>query len=110
MLVAGAGLMIRSYARLAGIDPGFAAERLVSARVALPETDYPQRSERVTAFYDALALSVRALPGVESASLAQALPLGGNDNSTWASCVTCATPAWPSRPVPRPSSRSRSSR
>lgn len=82
VLLAGAGLLVRSYARLAGVDPGFAAARLVSARVALPEADYPQGSARVTGFYDALLGRVRALPGVTAAGVVQAVPLGGNDNST----------------------------
>ncbi|MET0554220.1 MAG: ABC transporter permease [Vicinamibacteria bacterium] len=82
VLLVAAGVTVRSYARLSGVDPGFAPDRLFSARVALPESDYPQGSARVTAFYDALVLRVRALPGVGAACVVQALPLGGNDNNT----------------------------
>jgi putative ABC transport system permease protein len=82
VLLVGAGLLVDGYARLLRVDPGFATERLFAARVALPESDYPQRSARVVAFYGALVERVRALPGVTAVSVVQAVPLGGNDNST----------------------------
>lgn len=82
VLLVGAGLLVRGYRRLVAVDPGFDAARLSAARVALPEARYAQGSPAVPAFYDALLERVRALPQVASASVAQAVPLGGDDNGT----------------------------
>lgn len=69
-LLAGAGLLARSFARLTHVDPGFTPGGAVVLRLTLPVKKYPQPEQQV-AFADALLDRVRALPGVQSAGVAQ---------------------------------------
>ncbi|HEV8347816.1 MAG TPA: ABC transporter permease [Vicinamibacterales bacterium] len=76
VLLIGAGLMIRSFARLMSIDPGFNAERVVTLRLTLPDARYPDRA-RWTTFHQELLRRVGALPAVDAAGLNSAVPLEG---------------------------------
>ena len=76
MLLAGAGLLLRSYARLWQTNPGFVPDHLLTARLSLPPLQY-RDAARITAFYSALLAEVRALPGVVSAGAVDGLPFGG---------------------------------
>ena len=76
MLLAGAGLLLRSYARLWQTNPGFVPGHLLTARISLPPLQYGDPA-RVTAFYSELLASVKALPGVVSAGAVDGLPFGG---------------------------------
>ena len=76
MLLAGAGLLLRSYARLWQTNPGFVPDHLLTARISLPPLQYRDPA-RITAFYAELLAGVRALPGVISASTVDGLPFGG---------------------------------
>ena len=64
VLLAGAGLLLRSLARLHDVNPGFDAERVLAVRVDLPSTSYPPAQQ--TLFFDELVTRVRGLPGVRS--------------------------------------------
>jgi putative ABC transport system permease protein len=82
MLMTGAGLMLRSFARLQQVDRGFNPNQLLTAQLQLPQAKYPD-GVRLAAFYRQLEERVRALPGVESVGMVSGLPLGGYyDNST----------------------------
>jgi putative ABC transport system permease protein len=74
VLLIGAGLTIKSFLGLTGVDPGFQADGLLTMRVELPPTKYPTSEER-SAFYDQALERVRALPGVQGAGLISFLPL-----------------------------------
>ncbi|HLY18164.1 MAG TPA: ABC transporter permease [Bryobacteraceae bacterium] len=76
MLLAGAGLLLRSYALLWRTDPGFAPDHLLTARIALPPLQYRDPA-RITAFYTQLLSEMKALPGVVSAGAIDGLPFGG---------------------------------
>ncbi len=76
-----AGLLIQSFARLGRVQPGFHTERLLTARLQLPEAAYP-KNENIIAFFDQFLLRVRALPGVEAASVIVPLPLTGSNMVT----------------------------
>jgi len=83
VLLIGAGLMIRSFARVGAIDPGFSSERVVSTRVPLPPaeyTDFPQWH----GFYGRLLDRVQSLPGVISVGINSAVPLasGASESGT----------------------------
>jgi putative ABC transport system permease protein len=73
-LLVGAGLLIRSFQRLSGVDPGFNASHVQTFSVGLPEVKYKDRTH-VNAFYDDLMARLRALPGVKSAGSVNFLPL-----------------------------------
>ena len=74
VLLSGAGLLARSFIRLQGVDPGFEARNVVTARLALLDRYSPQRA---AAFFAQLADRIRALPGVEAASAISNAPLAG---------------------------------
>ncbi|HEX8187723.1 MAG TPA: ABC transporter permease [Pyrinomonadaceae bacterium] len=76
VMLAGAGLMIRSFLRIQAVDPGFRPENILTLDLALPRAKYKENSQ-VTAFYDQLTARAAALPGVERAALVDALPLNG---------------------------------
>ena len=79
MLVAGAALMGSTFRHVSLTAPGFRTDRLLTATVTLPETDYASDSAVVT-FWDRLRESLEAEPGVASAEVASILPMSWNDS------------------------------
>jgi putative ABC transport system permease protein len=77
VLLIGAGLMIQSLQRLQHVDKGFRSENVLTARVSLPAVRYDEK-EKIWSFYERLLERVEVLPGVQSASLTNIVPLGGN--------------------------------
>jgi putative ABC transport system permease protein len=87
VLLAGAGLLLRSFQRLESVNPGFDARDVLAMRVELPmlpATDASQGSpgHQERAFFRALLERLRTLPGVESAGLVSELPLSGQMSDT----------------------------
>jgi putative ABC transport system permease protein len=74
VLLAGAGLMLRSLWSLQKIHPGFNPSQVLTLRLSLPEASY-QRSEQVVLFYQQLLERVRAVSGVKQAGAVRSLPL-----------------------------------
>jgi len=72
VLLAGAGLLLRSLHRLQSVDPGFQTERLLTFKL-LPMKSYRDIPQR-TAFFEAVLDRVRALPGVTSVAATSELP------------------------------------
>jgi putative ABC transport system permease protein len=81
VLLVCSGLMVRSFWRLRHVDPGLEPRGVLTARLALPETEYPDEAANAR-FTNALLERVRALPGVVEAGTVTLLPLtGGGSNS-----------------------------
>jgi putative ABC transport system permease protein len=78
LLVAGAGLLVRSFARLISINPGFRADGVLTLEVILPEAKYEDGPRR-EAFTDELLERLRALPGVTAAGMISNLPVAGGE-------------------------------
>ncbi|HYC32945.1 MAG TPA: ABC transporter permease [Gemmatimonadales bacterium] len=76
-LLTGAGLLIKSFARLSGVDPGFRPEKLLTFNLALPPARYPEDSQQVALFDQALP-ALEAVPGVQSVGATSVMPFGGN--------------------------------
>jgi predicted permease len=76
ILLVGAGLMIRSFARLQSVSPGFEPGGVLTMRVVLPTRKYQEPHTRTTFFRTAVE-RVGALPGVESAGAVSYLPMTG---------------------------------
>jgi putative ABC transport system permease protein len=76
VLVLGAGLMMRSLAKLQQIDIGFDPSNVLTLRLSTPQASY-DTPEKVVLFYQQLVDRVRRLPGVRSAGAARLLPLAG---------------------------------
>lgn len=76
VLLAGAGLMLRSFSRLTSLNPGFNSANVLIARVNLPSTSYKTDAQYMN-FFQQLLERVRALPGVRSATITNSMPLTG---------------------------------
>ena len=74
MLLAGAGLLMRSFLKLQSVDPGFKPEQALTFELTLPDARYREDPQRL-AFFDQLLPKLRGLPGVRSASAILGLPL-----------------------------------
>jgi predicted permease len=80
VLLVGAGLLIKSFARLQDVEPGFSTENVLTATIALPTARYPDAAAR-RAFWDRVIVNIRAIPGVTSAGLTSNIPFSGNVSS-----------------------------
>jgi len=77
VLLVGAVLLLRSFSRITGVDPGFRPDGVLAFRVSLPPKSYGEPYKRV-AFYDALTEKLAALPQVHGVGLVQTLPMRGD--------------------------------
>jgi putative ABC transport system permease protein len=75
VLLIGAGLLIRSFARLASVPPGVAPENIVTMRLELPATRYEKIPPQLQ-FRTALLDSLNGLPAVQAAMISE-LPMSG---------------------------------
>jgi putative ABC transport system permease protein len=75
-LLVGAGLLIRSVAKLQGVSPGFDARNVLTFRLALPTVKYPSDTSQIL-FVDQAMQRLKALPGVRAAGATSVLPFGG---------------------------------
>ncbi len=80
VLLAGAGLLVRTLSALQDEDPGFDAAGVVVAQVNLPRAEYGDDAT-AAAFYQRALESLRALPGVTSAGLISDAPFSGSSSS-----------------------------
>lgn len=78
VLLAGAGLLLRSFAELVRTDPGFRTERVLSARLNLPPARY-DKPGAVTGFAETLTANLRGLPGVNAAAAVSHPPFSYTD-------------------------------
>jgi predicted permease len=77
VLLVGAGLLIHSFWRLTGVDPGFEPGRILTASVTLPETAY-DTSAAMTRFSSEVLARLDGAPGVAEVAAVNWLPLGGS--------------------------------
>ncbi|HYT67289.1 MAG TPA: ABC transporter permease [Vicinamibacterales bacterium] len=76
MLLIGAGLLIKSFAKLQNVNPGFSTENVLTAQIALPVARYPDAAA-YRAFWARLLERTRAIPGVTSAATTTNVPFNG---------------------------------
>jgi putative ABC transport system permease protein len=76
-LLTGAGLLLKSFARLQQVDPGFDPTNLLTFNVALPQIRYPSDTAQ-TAFFDQVIPAIARVPGVVAAGGTSVLPFGGS--------------------------------
>ena len=74
VLLTGAGLLVRSYQRIASASPGFNPHNVLSLRLSLPASKYGT-PESITDFYRQASERIRSLPGVESVGTTYSLPM-----------------------------------
>lgn len=76
VLIAGAALLFKSLEKLQHVDAGVRIDHVITVSADLPTMAYPT-PETAARFYDAVVQRVRAVPGVEQATVTQRLPLEG---------------------------------
>jgi putative ABC transport system permease protein len=81
VLVVAASLLTQTFFRLLRVDPGFRPDRVLTFELTLPDSKYTD-TNRMVALYDQVRGRLRALPGVESAAIAKAVPLDGAPDSS----------------------------
>ena len=81
VLLVGAGLLLASFQRVLGVDPGFDPARLLTGSVSFPAARY-QDEAAVHASLNRLLDRIRALPGVEGAGATSTLPISGDHNDS----------------------------
>ncbi|HYG62682.1 MAG TPA: ABC transporter permease, partial [Thermoanaerobaculia bacterium] len=81
VLLVGSGLMVKSFWRLHGVDPGVEPQGVLTAYMSIPQSEYPDGAS-VARFVQQLLERVQAVPGVVSAGTVTVLPLNeGGSNS-----------------------------
>jgi len=80
MLLAGAGLLVKSFVRMRSVDPGFRPASVVSMSVNLPLPAYVESARRIAYARDALA-GIERVPGVAAAALVTRVPLRPGSSS-----------------------------
>jgi predicted permease len=100
VLLVGAGLLIKSFARLQSVNPGFSTENVLTARLGLSNETYPDAAAR-RAFWQRVLEKVRVLPGVTAAGLTTNVPFSGSVSSGSYSIVGYDPPAGEARPHAR---------
>ena len=79
VLLAGAGLMLRTMWSLGGVNPGFDSGHLLTFSVGVSPEDMTN-SEHILQSFEQTVSCIRTLPGVKDAAVSTLLPLSGNDN------------------------------
>jgi predicted permease len=91
MLLIGAGLLLKSFAKLQSVNPGFTADNVLTAQISLPGSRYPDAAA-FRAFWARLLEQSRAMPGVVAAGATTNVPFNGN-NSTGSYTIVGRAPA-----------------
>ena len=99
VLLLGAGLTMKSLAKLTGVDPGFNPKNLLTLEYRLPRSKYPEKSQQWN-FHRAVVEHAAALRGVVSAAEVMGLPISGNGGDTRV--------VFTDRPAPAPTDMPRS--
>lgn len=81
VLVVAAGLLVRTFFQLLKVDPGFSAARVLTFELSLPQSKYTGQ-DRMVALYHQVIQRLQTVPGVQSAALVEAVPMGGAPEST----------------------------
>jgi predicted permease len=107
VLLAGAGLLLRSFQRLIAVEPGFNPEGLLTLQVWLPVQNDPEKGRYFTdeqrrAFYQAAKSAVQGVPGVKDVALTSRLPLRGRNENRF---EIEGRPTPPDRPSPAAEAR-----
>jgi len=74
MLLVGAGVLLRSFSRLQGVDPGLDTRNVLTMRLSLPREQY--RNEGVGVFFEQVSRRLAAVPGVRAAGATTQFPPG----------------------------------
>jgi predicted permease len=91
VLLIGAGLMLRSFVNLLRTDPGFRADKVLTASISLPKANYKDNAA-VVKFAEQLLAQLRSIPGVNEAGIGSDLPWTGWDDNAGGFTIRGETP------------------
>jgi putative ABC transport system permease protein len=86
ILLTGAGLLLRSFWRLESVSLGMDTERILTAKIDLPEYRYPHATQQLQ-FFQSLQSRLEGLPGISALALSDTLPPSGGSQATFLSAV-----------------------
>jgi putative ABC transport system permease protein len=92
VLLAGAGLLIRSFSQMQRVDPGFSTARILTFQVRMEGAAYENAAQRI-AFVNNVVERLKALPGVTAAAASSTAPIAGRGNGAWFNLVARPWPA-----------------
>jgi len=92
VLLVGAGLLIRSFAQLRAVHPGFEPNGVIAFWQSLPQARYAEPEKKIQ-FFDRLLPKLAAIPGVEEAGMVSPLPFNGDNTSRTFTIVGREAPA-----------------
>jgi predicted permease len=98
VLLAAAGLLVRSFLRMQAVQPGFATERLLTFIVRMEGQAYA-KSDRRLAFVQGTVERLQALPGVTAAAAASYAPVAGRGTGAWFNDLARPWPAGTTPPA-----------
>lgn len=98
MLLVGAGLLLRSFGKLAGVDPGFNTKNLLTLEYRLPRTKYTAKTQ-IVSLHQQVVERVRTIPGVLSAAHFKRIPF--SFNRSYVSFIVEGQPPPPKGKEPR---------
>jgi len=98
VLLAGAGLLVRSFERLLSVDPGFRPDQVLTMGIALPGATYREDESRLR-FFRQLVERLERVPGVSAAGAVSFLPLDGLGAATSFHVLDRPVPAPGEEPV-----------
>jgi predicted permease len=99
VLLIGTGLVVASFAHVLSVDPGFRPDRVLTARISLPDGRYGGDDE-IRTFTARLEETAAALPGVRSVGVTTLLPLSGDKNKSTVTVEGYTLAAGESAPTP----------
>ena len=76
-LLTGAGLLVKSFARLQGVDPGFAPDHLLTFNLSLPAAKYPADTQQI-AFFDQVLPALTRILGIRAVGATSVMPFSGS--------------------------------
>src|SRR5581483_10077196 len=97
VLIAG-GLLMRSFARVTSVNPGFNPNNVIEAEVSLPQFQY-SKPQQWTAFASELLTRLHAQPGLEDSALAAPLPMDRQGAANFPFTVVGAPPLPPGKSI-----------
>jgi len=97
VLLAGAGLLVNSFARLRAVDPGFNPDKVLTCQISLPSKYH---NPQIAAFYQQLLERIHALPGVKAAGATMTLPLRQSGGGFWSGLNVEGRPAASRESIP----------
>ena len=81
VLLVGAGLLMRSFAELRGVKPGFEPRGVLTFWQSLPKARYGEATQQIQ-FFDKLLSGLASLPGVQDVAMVSPVPFSDNSQST----------------------------